>query len=88
MILLILNEIFLSWQPGYQDFHTSPNAGRPIFSKHEIDRSMLTVGDVLGNGAFGVVRKATLSGNNEEKIVAVKCLKGRVKGSQLEAFNP
>ena len=49
-----------------------------MFSSHEIPRSILKVAEVLGHGAFGVVRKATLSGKNEGKLVAVKCLKGRI----------
>ena len=50
---------------------------RAIFSKHEIDRSMLTIGEVLGHGAFGVVMKAVLWERRGEKRVAVKCVKGR-----------
>ena len=42
---------------------------------------MLTVGEVLGKGAFGVVNKAFLSGEKEGqgKMVAVKSLKGEQK---------
>ena len=45
-------------------------------AKWEIPTENLVLGDVLGEGAFGVVRKGTLQLGEKRKAVGVKMLKG------------
>ena len=47
-------------------------------SKWEIPLSALVIGDVIGEGAFGLVRKAMLYQNGKKIVVAVKSLRGRL----------
>lgn len=44
--------------------------------KWEIPRSNLVLGDVIGEGAFGIVRKGVLQDGNNSRDVAVKMLRG------------
>lgn len=43
----------------------------------EIHPSCLTLHSILGQGAFGVVRKGTLQGGGNKIAVAVKMLQGK-----------
>jgi hypothetical protein len=56
-------------------------------SKWEIPRENLVLGDVLGEGAFGIVRKGVLQEDDNWRDVAVKMLRGAitVESSPLES---
>jgi hypothetical protein len=48
-------------------------------AKWEIPRENLILGDVLGEGAFGIVRKGVLQEGDNWRDVAVKMLRGGYK---------
>jgi len=45
-------------------------------ARYEVPRSSISLGCILGEGAFGVVRKAVLTSGGKQHLVAVKTLKG------------
>ncbi|XP_025834074.1 tyrosine-protein kinase receptor torso-like [Agrilus planipennis] len=54
--------------------------------KWELDADNLTIGQVIGEGAFGIVRKGYLHINSESIPVAIKMLKDYPNSSDLKEF--
>ena len=74
------------WKAEFDAGVSLPNMEEVFSSKYEIPRESLTLGDVLGEGAFGIVYQGELTSIGDPglpKVVAVKKLKDYASLSEL-----
>ena len=75
----ILNETFNNYEREFKNVGWTQTYLESISSRQwrEIPRDSLQVGDQLGSGAFGEVKKGVLTNGNETVVCAIKMLKSK-----------